>query len=67
MQPASEPRGAGVVITGRLGTFVVAGIKQGGGYLHRSSFTAAEGFSGHLLSIENSIYTVLMQKRSELL
>ena len=61
MQPASEP--GGVVITRRLGTFVVAGIKQGRGNLHLSSFTAAEGFSGHSLSIENSILYCIDAKK----
>ena len=70
LQPASEPGGVVVVITRRLGTFFIAGIRQGRGYLHLSSFIAAGGFSGHSLSIDNSILYcifVLMQKRSELL
>ena len=63
LQPASEPGGVVVVITRRLGTFVIAGIKQSRGYLHLSSFTAAGGFSGHSLSIENSILYCIDAKK----
>ena len=63
LQPASEPGGVVVVITRRLGTFVIAGIKQGRGYLHLSSFIAAGDFSGHSLSIDNSILYCIDAKK----
>ena len=66
LQPASEPGGVVVVITRRLGTFVIAGIKQSRGYLHLSPFTAAAFRDTHLV-LRILYCIVLMQKRSELL